>query len=413
MVGSPVPDPRQRHTRRKPGPQSHGSSPPPRRSTVTPSDGRDDELVAAARMFTTSTGTPLNSPMLTRAQYVVLLLATACVAGSEPNTTPDLTAVPRSSQPPGEVWANEVNLVGAGDIAWCSNNGDEATAKLLDTLPGTVFTAGDNAYEEGTASQFANCYGPTWGRHKVRTRPSPGNHDYATTGASAYYAYFGSRAGPAGRGYYSYDVGSWHVISLNSNVSMANGSAQHTWLKNDLAASSSLCTLAYWHHPWFASGTQVGGSTASKPLWNLLFAAGADVIVAGHEHNYERFAPQTPAGRSQCHLRHTGVRGRHRWEESLQRGALTTAAQQPGLQWDDVGSVGPAAGGGWLSLEVRARGRQDLHRCWQHSVPRKARLLSTEAQRSTRAGRGEAHKFPSHGGDGLPGPIARGAGCGP
>jgi acid phosphatase type 7 len=247
-------------------------------------------------MFTTSTGTPLNSPMLTRAQYVVLLLATACVAGSEPNTTPDLTAVPRSYQSPGEVWANEVNLVGAGDIAWCSNNGDEATAKLLDTLPGTVFTAGDNAYEEGTASQFADCYGPTWGRHKVRTRPSPGNHDYETSGASAYYAYFGSRAGPAGRGYYSYDVGSWHVISLNSNVSMADGSAQHTWLKNDLAASSAFCTLAYWHHPLFASGTQVGGSTASKPLWNLLFAAGADVIVAGHEHNYERFAPQTPAG---------------------------------------------------------------------------------------------------------------------
>jgi hypothetical protein len=231
----------------------------------------------------------------------------------------------------------------------------------------------------------------------VRTRPS---------GASAYYAYFGSRAGPAGRGYYSYDVGSWHVISLNSNVSMANGSAQHTWLKNDLAASSSLCTLAYWHHPLFASGTQVGGSTPSKPLWNLLFAAGVDVIVVGHEHNYERFSPQAPDGRADITY---GIR-----EFVVGTGgkSLSSAVRSP-LQWDDMGSVGPAAGGGWLSLEVRARGRQDLHRCWQHSVPRKARLLSTEAQRSPRADRGEAHKFPSRGGDGLPGPIARGAGCGP
>jgi hypothetical protein len=187
-------------------------------------------------------------------------------------------------------------LVGAGDIAWCSSNGDEATAKLLDTLPGTVFTAGDNAYHEGTASQFADCYDPTWGRHKARTRPSPGNHDYLTSGAAPYYAYFGSRAGPAGRGYYSYTLGSWHVVSLNSNVSMASGSAQYDWLRNDLAASTASCTLAYWHHPQFSSGTQVGGSTASKPLWNLLYAHGADVVVAGHEHNYERFAPQTPQG---------------------------------------------------------------------------------------------------------------------
>jgi hypothetical protein len=114
--------------------------------------------------------------------------------------------------------------------------------------------------------------------------------------AAPYYAYFGSRAGPAGRGYYSYTLGSWHVVSLNSNVSMAAGSAQYAWLKNDLATSAATCTLAYWHHPLFASGTQVGGSTASKPIWNLLYAAGADVVVVGHEHNYERFAPQTSGG---------------------------------------------------------------------------------------------------------------------
>jgi len=211
-------------------------------------------------------------------------------------------------------------------------------SKLLDTLSGTVFTAGDNAYQEGTASQFANCYGPTWGRHKLRTRPSPGNHDYATNGASAYYAYFGSRAGPAGRGYYSYEVGSWHVVSLNSNVSMANGSAQHSWLKNDLAASDALCTLAYWHHPLFASGTQVGGSTASKPLWNLLFAAGADVILGRPRAQLRAVRPTAPRRSSQCDPRHTGVHGGDRWEESLRWGGLTTAAQQPDLQWDDMGA---------------------------------------------------------------------------
>jgi hypothetical protein len=234
--------------------------------------------------------------MLRRARCAALLLATACADGSEPDTHPDLPSVPHSGPISATIWPNEMPLTGAGDIASCFNNGDEATARLLDTLPGTVFTAGDNAYDGGTASEFADCYDPTWGRHKTRTRPSPGNHDYITAGASAYYAYFGSRAGPGGRGYYSYTVGSWHVISLNSNVSMAPGSAEYTWLHDDLAASGALCTLAYWHHPLFASGTRVGGSTASKPLWNLLYNAGADVIVAGHEHNYERFALQTPGG---------------------------------------------------------------------------------------------------------------------
>jgi hypothetical protein len=230
-----------------------------------------------------------------RVRDLALLLATACAEGSEPNAGTTSSGDPPSPSPASTMaWPNEVNFIGAGDISWCSNNGDEATAKLLDTLPGTVFTTGDNVYEEGTATEFAHCYDPTWGRHRARTRPSPGNHDYLTAGASAYYTYFGWHAGPSGRGYYRYHVGSWHVISLNSNVSMAQGSAQYTWLENILAADSALCTLAYWHHPLFASGTQVGGDAASRPLWNLLFRYGADVILVGHEHNYERFAPQTP-----------------------------------------------------------------------------------------------------------------------
>jgi hypothetical protein len=186
-------------------------------------------------------------------------------------------------------------LVGAGDIARCASTGDEATAALLDTLPGIVFTAGDDAYPSGTPADFADCYHPSWGRHRGRTRPSPGNHDYLTAGAAGYFGYFGAQAGEAGVGYYSWDFAGWHLVSLNSNVSMAAGSPQEAWLRADLAAHPAACTLAYWHHPRFSSG-QHGGSTAPAPLWQALFDAGADVVVVGHDHTYERFAPQTPTG---------------------------------------------------------------------------------------------------------------------
>ena len=150
-------------------------------------------------------------------------------------------------------------FVGAGDIANCGHSNDEATAKLLDSIPGTVFTTGDNVYPDGTAAQFADCYAPTWGRHKDRTRPAPGNHDYHTAGAAGYFNYFGAAAGDPGKGYYSYNLGAWHIISLNSEVT---SSAQEQWLRADLAANNSRCTLAYWHHPRFSSG-QHGNSTRS------------------------------------------------------------------------------------------------------------------------------------------------------
>jgi hypothetical protein len=165
--------------------------------------------------------------------YQVIVTAT-------PGNKSDSSAVTVSCGPP----LGGAVLVGAGDIAGCSSSGDEATAALLDTIPGTVFTAGDNAYPDGTATNFANCYEPSWGRHKARTRPSPGNHDYHTSGASGYYNYYGANAGPAGLGYYSYDLGDWHIISLNSNVSMSVGSAQELWLRADLAATTKTCTLA-------------------------------------------------------------------------------------------------------------------------------------------------------------------------
>lgn len=188
-----------------------------------------------------------------------------------------------------------VTLVGAGDIATCTSSGDEATAKLLDGIPGTVFTAGDNVYNDGTATEFANCYAPSWGRHKSRTRPASGNHEYNTIGASGYFGYFGSAAGEVGKGYYSYDLGGWHVIVLNSNLAMNAGSPEVTWLQADLAAHPLRCTLAIWHHPRFSSGHH-GSSTTVQPLWQALYDAGADVVVVGHDHIYERFAPQTPAG---------------------------------------------------------------------------------------------------------------------
>jgi len=167
---------------------------------------------------------------------------------------------------------------------------------LLDAIAGTVFALGDNAYVSGTATEYANCYDPTWGRHKARTKPAPGNHDYATAGAAGYFGYFGAVAGDPTKGYYSYDLGDWHVIALNSNLSMSVGSTQEQWLAADLAASTKSCTLAYWHHPRFSSGTTHGSDSRSQAIWQDLYNAGAELIVVGHEHNYERFAPQTPAG---------------------------------------------------------------------------------------------------------------------
>jgi acid phosphatase type 7 len=189
-------------------------------------------------------------------------------------------------------------LVGAGDIAWCSSSGDTATARLLLNTPGTVFTAGDNAYDHGTKAEYANCYGPTWGQVKSRTRPAAGNHDYATTGAAGYFGYFGTRAGSASKGYYAYNLGTWRIYALNSNcgfVSCGSTSAQARWLKADLAANPHRCVLAYWHHPLFSSGHH-GNNSMVKALWNILYAYHADVIVNGHDHDYERFARQSPSG---------------------------------------------------------------------------------------------------------------------
>jgi hypothetical protein len=187
-------------------------------------------------------------------------------------------------------------LVGAGDIAECGSRGTEATARLLDNIQGIVFTAGDNAYFQGSAQDYRNCYDPAWGRHKDRTRPVPGNHEYDTPGAVAYYAYYGAAAGPSGVGYYSYRAGPWHVLALNSNVGMDRNSAQIQWLRGELSMHATRCTAAIFHHPPFSSGPN-GDQRVSRELWSELNAGGVDVAIAAHDHLYERFAPQDGDGR--------------------------------------------------------------------------------------------------------------------
>ncbi len=220
---------------------------------------------------------------------------TAVIRAAAGGVTGSSTVTVTGSPPP----SGDPVLVGAGDIASCSSSGDEATAALLDDIAGTVYLLGDNAYDSGTSTEYANCYGPSWGRHKARTKPTPGNHEYNTANATGYFGYFGAAAGNPAEGYYSYDLGAWHIIVLNSGacgtISCAFGSAQDTWLRQDLAAHSNVCTLAYWHHPRFNSGAAHGNNTAVANFWDALHAAGVDVVLNGHEHIYERFAPQTPS----------------------------------------------------------------------------------------------------------------------
>jgi hypothetical protein len=191
-------------------------------------------------------------------------------------------------------------LVGAGDIAVCGSADTVATARLLDAESGTVFAAGDLAYPSGTAEQFQNCYDPTWGRQKARTRPAPGNHEYDSADAAPYFAYFGANAGPPGLGYYRYRSGAWQVYSLNSNLDASRNAIQIQWLKKELATQPSLCGVAYFHHPLFSSGPH--GLMPSVPavinLWQELYNAGIDIVISGHEHFYERFGLQTPDGRA-------------------------------------------------------------------------------------------------------------------
>jgi acid phosphatase type 7 len=196
--------------------------------------------------------------------------------------------------------ADDPVLIGAGDIADCADMaGAEATAKLLEANPGTVMAIGDLAYPDGTRENFA-CYEKTWGRLKSRTRPAAGNHEFHSEGATFYFEYFGSVAGDPKNGFYSYDLGAWHVIVLNSECQQVGGcnrgSREEKWLRADLAAHPAACTLAYFHKPLFSSGGAHGNDPEMQSFFQALYDARVDVVVAGHDHDYERFAPQSPAG---------------------------------------------------------------------------------------------------------------------
>lgn len=214
--------------------------------------------------------------------------------GTEPPqliVTTGLAAPTPTPRPVSRVSTGDVTLVGAGDIATCDREEDELTAQLLDAIPGTVFTVGDNAYVDGSYSEYLNCYEPTWGRHKARTKPSPGNHEYNTSGAAGYFQYFNNVAS-----YYAYDLGSWRIYALNSEINVSDSSDQVKWLKEDLAANPSQCVLAYWHTPRWSSGAKNGSQPALQSIWQILYDAGAELVVNGHEHNYERFAEMNGSG---------------------------------------------------------------------------------------------------------------------
>lgn len=255
------------------------------------------------------------------ASTAVLLCVVAACQG-----TPAPAAAVLPSAPPGRVTAQATQpppsiltfargaqhlFVGAGDIASCEETADEATADMLDRLVGvnagaTVFTAGDNVYPDGAADEFAQCYTPNWGRHRERTIPTIGNHDARTDNGRPYHDYFGAKAGTYGESWAAHTVGTWKVLVLNSNcdrVDCSAGGPQGRWLTEQLTAHEGApgdatrraCTVALWHHPRFSSGPH-GDTRAMAGLFGILSAHEVELLIAGHDHHYERFAPRTPSG---------------------------------------------------------------------------------------------------------------------
>lgn len=202
-------------------------------------------------------------------------------------------------------------VAAAGDIAcdptsgsFNSGNGTASECKMGATADlvsngsfSQVLLLGDNQYENGTLTKYQQSYDLSWGHFLGITHPSPGNHEYQSGNANGYYSYFGASAGDPSKGYYSFDIGSWHIIALNSNCSYVGGcqagSTQEQWLRADLAANPDACTLAYWHHPRFSSGTH-SNDTTFDAFWDALYEYDADVVLNGHSHVYERFSRQTP-----------------------------------------------------------------------------------------------------------------------
>ena len=220
-----------------------------------------------------------------------------------------LAAIARSPAVPA---ASTHTIVAAGDIACDTAPGAfdidklfngckmaDTAALVNDVHPEAVLTLGDEQYPNGKLDQFLRSYQNSWGRFKAITHPAPGNHEYHDRDGAGYFAYFGNAAGEAGKGWYSYDIGTWHLVALNSNCESIGGcergSPQEQWLRHDLAMHRAACVLAYWHQPRFSSGGHHSDATFT-PFWEDLYAAHADLVLGGHDHDYERFAPQSPRG---------------------------------------------------------------------------------------------------------------------
>jgi len=224
----------------------------------------------------------------------ILLVALVRQPGPSAHDAPSATS--SASQPtsfsPSEDPPDETEvLLAVGDIGFCDGETDEAVASLASSLPGSIALLGDIAYPDGSTTDFAACFEPAWGPMRPRLHPAPGNHEYETPEASAYFAWFGAAAGEPGQGWYSWDLGAWHLVALNSNCAFVGGcgvgSPQLAWLQADLAAHPAECLLAYWHAPRYSSGRH-GSLTHTDALWDALVGAGMDVALAGHDHSYER-----------------------------------------------------------------------------------------------------------------------------
>src|SRR5215210_3967278 len=239
--------------------------------------------------LTTTTASNYTNSGLTNGTSYTYRVTAVDGSGNESAPSASVSATPVTAP------AGDPVVTAAGDIAGSATDGVPTGNLIKEIDPTAVLTLGDNAYEDGTLQQYTDYYDPGWGAFKPKTYPIPGNHDYHTPAGEGYFTYFGARAQAE---YYSYDLGSWHLIALNGELPHSAGSSQEVWLKGDLAANADKCTLAYWHEPRFTSGDVHGNDTSFDPFWEDLYAARADVVLNGHNHNYERFARQNPQGQA-------------------------------------------------------------------------------------------------------------------
>ncbi len=255
----------------------------------------------------TPTATPTLTPTHTPLPTHTPTLTPTPTQTHTPTPTPTITATPTQTETPTPTQTptetptptNVPMLIGAGDIAYCGDiSNDEGTARLIESFPNAVvFTAGDNSQQNGTWDEYVQCYGSSWGRFLDRTYPTIGNHDIEVENGRWYYTYFGESAGQEGKGYYSYNLGEWHIIALNSMCQADCGetSEQVQWLRSDLASNGARCTLLYWHIPRYSSGVN-SSLEITEAFWNAAVEYGAEIIVNGHEHFFERFAPMDRDG---------------------------------------------------------------------------------------------------------------------